>query len=339
MIDFNTVNRTFRYLCITLIAVSLSVVSCKKETPVDETKPAVKGIVLFSVGEVALLKEGQTEVPLEIQATVGSGDTVKTGAKSFTTIQFEDKGLIRIQENTTLCLTSLFGEGNGELLLKNGQVLTKINRLMKGEQFQIKTPTAVASVRGTEYSTSYKNGRSLIAVKQGKVAVATKEAAAEGAEADYTEKVVIEEGNTAVVITIEGEGETAATKVETRPISEVESLTVQKVSMIEMVPEPEKKSKEELEEMQRAVIKEEIKIDKDLAPREKQEKIMTMIEKKNNTLEEIKEVFERIDEISLYNGRMIQGAIISRGDKYKVLTTTGTMDINESDIKKVRVIK
>ena len=64
-----------------------------------------------------------------------------------------------------------------------------------------------------------------------------------------------------------------------------------------------------------------------------------MIKKKENTLAEIREVFERIDEITLYNGRLIQGAIISRGEKYKVLTTKGALDVNENDIKKVKVMK
>jgi hypothetical protein len=340
MSNHQNLNKTLRHVFIALIAVSIPFISCKEEKPAElaPIMPSISGIVLFSVGEVFLVKQDQTETPIEIQAKVTSGDTMRTGAKSFATVQFADKGLVRIQENTTLSISDMFSTGTGELILKEGQVLTKINKLIKGEQFKIKTPTAVASVRGTEYSTTYTGGKSVIAVKNGKVAVATRDAAEEGTEPAYTEKTVVDEGSAAVV-TSEGEGAAAVTKVETRPISEVENLTVKKVSIIPMVTEPEKASKSELEGMQRDIIAEEVKIDKELNPKIKNEKIIMMIERKTNTLAEIREVFERIDEISLYNGRVIQGAIISRGAKYQVLTPTGATNINEADIKKVRVIK
>ena len=340
MSKYRSVMKSLRPVFTIALAASLSFVACKEDKPADTgpAKPAISGIVLFTVGEVAITREGQPESPLQIQDKVSVGDTVKTGAKSFATIQFQDKGLVRIEEKTELSLTEMFSADSGEIMLKDGQVLTKINKLMKGEQFRIKTPTAVASVRGTEYSTSHREGRSVVAVKTGKVAVSTRDTAPEGAEPSYTEKTVVDEGGAAVAYT-EGEGSEAVTKLETRPISEVESLTVKKVSIIPMANEPEKMSKTELEDMRRGIVEEETKIDKELNPKIRDEKIIRLIEKKTNTLAEIREVFERIDEISLYNGRVLQGAIISRGANYRVLTTTGTTDISESDIKKVRVIK
>jgi|GEM_PF-1859172 len=58
-----------------------------------------------------------------------------------------------------------------------------------------------------------------------------------------------------------------------------------------------------------------------------------------DTLNAIQKDLGRIDEIRLYNGRVIQGAIISRGDEYLVLTVSGTVKIPEKQIKNVRIIR
>lgn len=320
--------------------------SCSKFMPADETKqiekPPIQGIVLFAVGDITVKGENTVPHPLAIQDKVSQGDTIVTGEKSFTTIQFQDIGLLRIQENTIISMNALFADDRGEIYLEQGQVLSKLNRLKKETEYRVKTPTAVASVRGTEYSASYINGKSLVSVRTGKVAVSTPQAAgADAAEVaeEYSESTIIDEGKTAVITKSESTDTKDELKVEVRPITEVEDLTVKKISIVAMVPEPEKKTKEELSSMQENIIKEEIKIDKELNSKVKEEKIISMIKKKENTLAEIKEVFERIDEISLYNGRVIQGAIISRGETYKILTTTGTVDVNESDIKKVKIMK
>ena len=61
--------------------------------------------------------------------------------------------------------------------------------------------------------------------------------------------------------------------------------------------------------------------------------------KKTRTIDEIREAFNRVDEITLYNGRVIQGAILSRGAEYKILTPDGTISVPEEEIKSSGVIK
>lgn len=58
-----------------------------------------------------------------------------------------------------------------------------------------------------------------------------------------------------------------------------------------------------------------------------------------NTLNSIQKDLERIDEIRLYNGRIIQGAIIRRGEEYLILTVSGTIKIPESQIKNIKIIR
>ncbi len=61
--------------------------------------------------------------------------------------------------------------------------------------------------------------------------------------------------------------------------------------------------------------------------------------KKSASLNEIKSIFDRIDEIVLYTGRTIKGAIIKRGRIYTVLTINGKVKIHQDKIQTVRVIK
>jgi hypothetical protein len=58
-----------------------------------------------------------------------------------------------------------------------------------------------------------------------------------------------------------------------------------------------------------------------------------------NTLNSIQKDLERIDEIRLYNGRIIQGAIIRRGEEYLILTVSGTIKIPECQIKNIKIIR
>lgn len=61
--------------------------------------------------------------------------------------------------------------------------------------------------------------------------------------------------------------------------------------------------------------------------------------KPGDSLSSLKKDFERLDEIRMYNGRIIQGAIISRGKTYMVLTPEGKIKIPEDQIKNIRIIR
>jgi len=213
--------------------------------------------------------------------------------------------------------------------------------LKKNEQFIVKTPTAVASVRGTEFSTSYENNRSAVAVKNGEVIVGKKLSANQSSKDDsYIQQTNVSAGKTAVVTESVAEKESSAeVKIDLRPISDVENLTLEKIAAVEIVKDVKNKSTKDLEELKNNLLKKEVEINIQLAPKVKEEKIQALIAKRINSLEEIKEVFERIDEITLYNRRVVTGAIITRGNVYTVLTTNGTVEIQENEIKGIRVIK
>jgi hypothetical protein len=328
----------------------LMTIGCKEsKTGATTDLNQIKGFVLMQVGDVKIQKSGLQPLALTMKDPVSAGDVIITGPASYATIQFGDKGLVKILEKTTIKMLNLFGNNSGELFLENGQVLSKFEKLQKGDKFSVKTRTAVASVRGTEFSTGYSNGKSLVAVKKGKISLSANSTGDKpdlGKEAAPEKEKIIEEGKTAVVkdpvIVTKDVSEKSAEPqidVQVRPISNAEILTIEKVSMIAIIPEAEKKTDSELISIQKSSVDKDAVIDKELKIEVRKEKIKEMMIAPPKSIQEIKEVFDRIDEITLYNKRIVQGAIINRGAIYKILTTNGTIDVPENEIKSVRVIK
>ncbi|MCX7677869.1 MAG: hypothetical protein N2316_01490 [Spirochaetes bacterium] len=69
------------------------------------------------------------------------------------------------------------------------------------------------------------------------------------------------------------------------------------------------------------------------------EKIQKLLQKSTRTLEEIKEACERIDVVKLYSGKVIEGAIIEQGEKYKIMTTTGVINVSRKEVRTVTVVR
>ncbi len=337
--------------CILIIsALFLISTGCNKSKPADTADlNQIKGFVLLQIGDVKIQKNGSQAQVLSIKDQVSAGDIIITGPDSYATIQFGDKGLVKILEKTQLKMLNLFGNNSGEIFLENGQILAKFEKLQKGDKFSVKTRTAVASVRGTEFSTGYSNGKSLIAVKKGKISLSSNSTGDKpdlGKNDPSGNEKIIDEGKTAVindpVIAAKKTSEKTAEPqldIQVRPISNAEILTINKVSMISIIPEADKKTDSELKDLQKSSIDKDTVIDKELKIEVRKEKIKDMMINAPKSIEEIKEVFDRVDEITLYNKRIVQGAIINRGTVYKILTTNGAIDVPESQIKSVRVIK
>jgi hypothetical protein len=54
------------------------------------------------------------------------------------------------------------------------------------------------------------------------------------------------------------------------------------------------------------------------------------------SLDEIRAKYEWVDQITLYNGKVLKGAITSRGETYMVLTTDGVIRVPRNQVKTVR---
>jgi hypothetical protein len=81
---------------------------------------------------------------------------VKTEADSSCTLAF-DKGLkniVTLKQNSLIRINSIMP---GDIFLPEGRVFSLIKNLPKGEQFQVRTPTAIAGARGTGWITHSHN--------------------------------------------------------------------------------------------------------------------------------------------------------------------------------------
>lgn len=169
-----------------------------------------KGLISYYAGEV-YVTDGGGERPAEIGEEVGAGATVSTMESSTCEIQFGNAAVVRLQENTVLQIDSLLskeGDRNIKLTDKQGSVLSKVEKLAKGEKFGIKTQSMVCGVRGTQFVvTEVPEKETVLAVKEGKVAVLPSSLDTEGFEealevdADTAEKVSAKVDELAPVIT------------------------------------------------------------------------------------------------------------------------------------------
>jgi hypothetical protein len=321
-----------RYFAFILMIVIGAIIleGCKGKKPEGKS-----GIVTFKLGSVRLQKPDSQPTEARIKDLVLPGDTIMTGEKSTVVVQFEENCVVKVEESSTLKVTSI-SDNNREIIVKQGNVLAKLIRTGNNNAAII-TPTAIAAVRGTQFSVKYMDGKTLVAVTDGKVAVKAVHTDDAGkATAPEKEETLTEAGKTAEVA-IQPKtraGEEAPLVLKIRPITEPEKKELKKIESIPVIKEVNIQDPEQIE----STIQEAIGKEKENEP-EGKDKMKALLGKKSPSIAEIREVFSRIDEITLYNGKVIQGAIISRGEQYRVLTPEGTISIPESEIKGSRILK
>lgn len=277
-----------------LLTAAFLIVSCKKQQE--------EAFVTFYGGTVTIQSFEHEARPAQVGDEIKDGDLIETGEKSFLVIQAGDGIIFRIESESTLEITSLADLENKEISLDRGKVISKLQR---GRNYSVRTPTAVAAVRGTEFLTEYVQGRTIVAVGSGRVDVVR----------DTTgEEIVVETGKTAVVSEKEDEA------VELRDINRVEELEVEKIQVTPVIDDTEKTDSALYEEKQTEM---EMQI----------EKIMEEMDRQSWTLDRIREEYGRIDVVTLYSGRVIRGAILSRGNVVRILTPSGIVPVEAREIR------
>jgi ferric-dicitrate binding protein FerR (iron transport regulator) len=137
---------------------------------------ALNGQVIYVEGDVTV-QSGSQERDAAIGDALGPGDTVKTGPASLAVIDVGNATTLKLREKTTLALDSI-GDQTAVTLTAGG-VFTSIVKKLSGN-FSVRTSSAVAGVRGTEFFVAY--GRTIdrlpdvwLCVNQGTVEVALPE--------------------------------------------------------------------------------------------------------------------------------------------------------------------
>lgn len=110
----------------------------------------------------ALLTEVSGEVTLnDIEVEEGmpleDGDQVKTGPDSSAELSLDGGSVILLDENSHFTLASSKKSAT-ELTLAFGRLLAKVKSLLAGQNLRVRTPCAVAAVRGTEFAVEAEPG-------------------------------------------------------------------------------------------------------------------------------------------------------------------------------------
>jgi outer membrane protein OmpA-like peptidoglycan-associated protein len=94
----------------------------------------------------------------------------KTGQRSFLDLLLQEKCAVRIKANSYLNIKEIDPDVI-KMQMKSGVLFGKIHKLLKGQELSVKSPTALAAVRGTEFCTEIENGKTTGFCVDGKVEI------------------------------------------------------------------------------------------------------------------------------------------------------------------------
>lgn len=121
----------------------------------------MSGVMMVVKGDVKVTgKDGKTD-SAKVGRKVISGDTITAGADSRAKIVMADKNVINVSPDSKVLIEKYENNGkdkkNVELNVMYGKVRASVEQKYDGEKskFNIKTPSAVAGVRGTDFMAGY----------------------------------------------------------------------------------------------------------------------------------------------------------------------------------------
>ena len=141
---------------------------------VVQAQAAVSAPAALSVINQPVTVDGNPGIPGE---ALNPGTTVHTGTAGHAAIQFPDGSYVRLSPDTSVTLTEVQLQKNGNLqsagvVQKVGRTLTSVQHLVSGATFQVGGHSVSAQVRGTKFEVLVRdNGTNLIKVFEGTVTV------------------------------------------------------------------------------------------------------------------------------------------------------------------------
>lgn len=154
-------------ITVVVLCIVFFTLHCKKE----QERPFLS--ISSAVGDVKIISKSVERIP-QSGEEIAQGDIVKTGKASMIDILYSSKGLIRISENSNVKVAILVHENNienSQINMTHGKVFVTLSKLMKKSNFEIKSNTAVAAIRGTSIRVTADANNARIDVLKGKVSV------------------------------------------------------------------------------------------------------------------------------------------------------------------------
>lgn len=126
--------------------------------------------VSYLVGTVDVHRAGKT-IPVRVSMDCQVGDTLVSTTASRLELRYPDNTLLRLDENSKMVLTNRVA-GKPEPTLLGGKTWANVKKIGQGGTgFGVRTPTAVAAVRGTVFGVSASDSASSVKLYEGNVDV------------------------------------------------------------------------------------------------------------------------------------------------------------------------
>ena len=277
------------------------------------------GKFTYLKGEV--LVSGQ---PAALGQVVGKDANIEVKANSMAVLQFANAAAITLKSNSTLSIASLSKNDSGKPVIELTQNTgSSFSKIAKGQsEFSIRTPTAVAGVRGTSFELNVGDGKKTqIKLLEGKVAVSKAKPGDTAEEIKAAPVTVVEAGQK-----IEADAKSVAKPVE---ITEAEKSSLQAMNTVEIVAPAAGK----------VVVPESVE---KYATGQTTSASMTDAgteaakpEVKKLTLADIKAKYGKIAKIQTKNGKEYVGYFNQQGDKMTIQTVDGQVSVPVANVQKV----
>lgn len=177
-----------------LLAMSFGL-ACKKGAAQDQAK-----ILIIFAGEGAVVQRGPGEIPATLGLILNEADTVRT-SHTAVDLQTSSGSTIRVRPFSEMRIRGLLEQHGVDLHLQSGALTAKVRRASQSEEFTVRTPTAIAAVRGTTFTVEENpETGAQVTVIDGKVALAPRVAAAETVSEDSPNAEAIEQLAQAVAV-------------------------------------------------------------------------------------------------------------------------------------------
>lgn len=140
------------------------------------------GVFMVTKGIVRIISPKAGTSDAKVGAKVFEGDSITTGADSRAKIVMSDRNVININPDSKIEISKYRNDGEGgnknvELKLLQGKVRNNVEQTYDGDKskFIIKTPTAVAGVRGTQFLAGFDPSTQMTSIVtfKGSVSLAT----------------------------------------------------------------------------------------------------------------------------------------------------------------------
>jgi hypothetical protein len=268
-----------------------------------------------------LIRKSKEMTALKAKDRLQTGDEIITGESGTILFQLEKRTLLRLMEKSSAVV--IIKLRTKAIALQYGTILCNVRDMELDESFNVTTPNAIIAVTGTQFSVSYGNERTTVSISKGSVIVSN---------LMRSEEVQVDEGSTAV---IDGN--------DIMPPKDSDNIEIQrlkKIGRLEFMDNVRERSDEEMQELREFIFtpdnetEEEIEDTKEKAEQEEKKEEIKIV-----TLEDIKRKYGKLEEIQLYNGMSLTGAIISREGSFTIVTVNGIKKIPAKNIKNVRIIK